>query len=301
MKEDKYEKLQELTGSEKRKEITGKIFRSIFRKEQPLSPNPKSLSQTIEPIETAKQDEERVSYDRPTINHLPPSEAKELFDSMGIEDESNAIHIIRYVGGINSEFEVEESLRFSEFRALYPLGNEEVASSLYVGPLSKEDFKKLKEILSSKEYLIDFSTENKFLDAHADVSPEVLEFLKTTVLPERLSFVEAQERALRDNKTPVTFFYDINMCKDLNTETKTLYWVDDIYVGEVSLEVGTSYNDSLAGVMAAGEIAVKLKDKRAGTLYWNTWYSNALRWIVDPYVRKDLLGESGERQISTML
>lgn len=301
MNEDKYEKRQELTGSEKRKEIAAKIFRSIFRKEQPLSPNPKPLSQMTEPIETARQGEERVSYDRPTINHLPPSEVKELFDSMGIEGESDAIHTIRYVGGINSEFEVEDSLRFSDFRAIYPLGNEEVASSLYVGLLSKDDFKKLKEILNSKEYLIDFSTENKFLDAHADVSPEVLEFLKTTVLPERLSFVEAQECALRDNKTPVTFFYDINMCKDINAETKTLYWIDDIYVGEISLEVGTSYNDSLAGVMAAGEISVKLKDKQAGTIYWNTWYSNALRWIVDPFVRKELLGEDNERQLSTML
>ena len=240
------------------------------------------------------------------------------------------VKIIKYVTGFPNK-EEPKTKDFGLFRSEYDLDDENTDVWQYSGPLNGNDFDVLNEIFRSDQFGEFKKDKEKFFDRlrkavkgeqpltqliysgkigqpyknkHvrslqevSNVSKEFVgeleraieEFGMPTCAVDAQDFVQknAKNRGFFDS---ISYSYPTNEIGDLSYDTKALVFVDDTLEGDVTLRKIRAYHDSLAGNMEEGKILINVLGQKKEA-DWNSWQSNSLRWIIDPVIRKQIIGE----------
>jgi len=238
--------------------------------------------------------------------------------------------IIRYVTGIPKGKAVEPK-EFEEFRKDYELDKENVDVRKYSGPLTREDFSALNEIFYSDQFRELKGDRDKFLERlriaiggeqpltktsyssetgkpyrskhvaniqevsrvsgefFGELERAIREIGMPTCAVEALDFVlkNAEDRGLY---VPISYSYPTNKIEDLSCNTEVLVFIDEKPEGKIWLRKTRAYDDQWAGYTEEGKIFINVFGQEKIT-DWNSWQGNSLRWIVDPIIRKQILGE----------
>jgi hypothetical protein len=241
--------------------------------------------------------ENKPDYFNPVVVIMDEAELRETFNGMGIERGPEHTHILHYVGGISIDDIQNPDQSFSEYAQEHDLGKPREVVSRYTGDLTDDDkdliVNLLKDGESGRAY-VEAAEMNK-------LSPNARTFMNETIVARNLHYHQALELIRKDQSEPLAFYHGIDQDPDLREDEKVLFWIDETYGGEISLDVGPTYNDMLAGPTADGQVNVNIRGKAAGALYWNTWRSNAVRWSVDPFLRSVILAENPYNQTRTQL
>lgn len=231
--------------------------------------------------------------------------------------------IIKYVAGFPKDI-APDSERFEDARKFYELGPENVDVWEYTGSLTSVDFRALQEVLTSRQYFElensrtpgdkkrflslvrrcvsgDAKLRNPYHSAQLQSLPETSEnflpileeLLEQEGVPlsqtaaENYLFGQAERSGLY---VPISFSYPYQDIEDLDYDRRVLIYIDGNLKGEVTLRKTKEYFDWGAGQTEEGVATIKIgKTKR--NVDWNWWQSNAIRHIIDPKIRKDILKE----------
>lgn len=258
---------------------------------QQTSPNP-------EMFEVPFVEDRKPDYSHPTIPRLAEAEIQKILSGVAIERGKGSLHVVHYVGGIELDTQPDMDQTFTNYAMTHGLDVPLEVVSLYTGPLTAEDNAIVRKLLGYNG--MKMADEERVAET-ARLSPEASRLMLDTIMPQQLSYTAALELIQKDNLRPLAYYHKVEPYRDLSEKDKIFFWIDDTFGGEITLRVGPTFDDSLAGPMADGEIVVNLRGILAGLLYWNTWHSSGVRWSVDPFLRSIILAESPDNQMYTKL
>lgn len=287
---ERYEKLRALSESRRRG-----IFARFFRGQAPeAEPFAQDTSSEDSPYATPPDTVERKpSHYNRTIVELDKAQTQDMMDALGIETGPDHLHIIHYVGGSEPDSEQYIGQTFTDYAKDHDLTDSRKVASLYTGDLSKDDISIIRKLLG---YHAEGMTDDEIRTETDKLSPSARTLMEEVFLPGNVSSQEAVETILEGHNTPITFYHNIKEHQDIKAGEQILFWIDETYGGKIALSVGPSFNDTLAGPMADGQMEIYIRETLTGRLYWNTWQSNAVRWSADPFLRKTILRENPDNQ-----
>lgn len=281
-----------------RKGAFARFFRKHIMPTGTSSDDVHELDYTDDSSELSHKVDAKPDYFHPTIPQLSYAEVHEILTGIGVEQGANHLHTIHYVGGIALDSEPDVNETFADYEKKHNVKNSHAVASLYTGDLTKSDNAVIKKLLGYESRNLTDEQRQVEIDKLTQSGRTMME---ETILPEHLSLNDALIIIQKDQLKPVAYYHNIEQYRDLREGEKVLFWIDDTFGGEINLEVGPTFNDSLAGAMANGEIKVTLQNTLVGRLDWNSWQSNALRWAVDPFLRSHILDENPDNQMYTQL
>ncbi len=182
---------------------------------------------------------------------------------------------IIYVTGVPFDLKIPIDCSFKEFSSTYKVSEKIADVFIYKGSLSKEKIRNL----SPDDY-------QKKVTPHChpiSFSCFYCNYDKEKLINQEISTVGIGDR-------------------DLSLQSRVIIFLEGKLEGEARLDNPWSFYDQSAGNITEADTILSFREKNYRLPEkWNSWISNYVRWLLDPFLRKEVLKEKVEDVFLTRL
>ncbi len=194
---------------------------------------------------------------------------------------------IIYVTGVPFDLKIPINCSFKEFSSTYKVSEKIADVFIYKGSLSKEKIGNL----SCDDY-------QKKVTPHCHPISFSCFYCNKGAIEQKMAFAKYDRGKLINQEISTVGIGD----RDLSLQSRVIIFLEGKLEGEARLDNPWSFYDQSAGNITEADTILSFREKNYRLPEkWNSWISNYVRWLLDPFLRKEVLKEKVEDVFLTRL